>query len=1281
MIKKTGYFIVFLSILYSQISAQSFNSNIEWANNNPDKQIDSSGNKTNFSNFLFFKNAYYPDPVSMVPFYYGIFPIAFNVDNVADLNISILNQRYIRLNDWELSVLSKRKYEITNDQVFQVFRSGGVNYLTATIPVIIKGELGELKKLTSFTLNIRDKGSRKSNQIELPVAKSNSLLSSGNWVKVRVDKSGVYKITYSELVSYGLSNLQNVSVWGHGGKKLPFLNNQPSPDDLLQIPAYIEKGSDAIFNQGDYILFYAEGPLTWNYDSSKGLFVHEYHPYSKKINYFLTTDYPTPIRIATIDDGVLTPTYQSGYYDEVKVFESNDTNLVKSGREWFGDAFDVYTTRTYDTQLNDIEPASSVKVRVRACARSASQSTYRVAVNQAEVGVMQLFQVSIGDEESDFVSVGLKDYTAPAPTGNLEIKLTYDKPSPAAIGWLDYLSVNSRQKLKYQGKQLAFRDINSVGISKITKFSVQNVTSNTLVWDITKIQFPRKVASLISGSTLDFTLKTDTLRSFIAFEPDKTYQVEFVEKLENQNLHGLMNPDMVIITNPLFIDQANDLADLHRDYDGLVVEVVDVNKVYNEFSSGNRDISAIRNFMRLLYKRGLSGANQVKYLLLFGDGSYDNISDKKGNTNFIPTYQSQNSISKVQSFVTDDFYGLLDDNEGEADGLLDIGIGRLPVSSAEQAKNVVSKIKQYLSSASIGDWNQQLCFIGDDEDGNLHMDNANSLADYVANNHPAYNIQKIFFDAYLQQSTSLGERYPDVTSAINDRVNNGALIINYTGHGNEQWLSHEKVLMLGDVQSWRNFERLPLFVTATCEFSRFDDYNTTSTGEWVLLSPKGGGIGLISTTRLVYSSANFSLNFSFISTVFDENSKSGFLSVKSNDKFYRLGDIVRITKNISGGGYNKRNFMLLGDPAVMLKYPTLKMELTKVNNIPVSQPVDTLMALSKVKIEGEVKNPDGSLAASFNGQATITLFDKKKTLTTLGNNGGQTMNFSVQDNLIYKGSVTVNSGEFTLNFILPKDINYRFGNGRFSLFAQDQAESAAGYNESVIVGGINKNPTLDNQGPVINIYLNDKKFVPGGISDPNPKILLQLADSSGINTTGNSIGHDLIANISGETEKSIVLNSYYRADVDSYQKGKAEFQLTGLEKGPHKINIKAWDVFNNSSEKELNFTVTGDEKLRITHLLNYPNPFTYNTAFYFDHNQPGNDFEVLIQIFSPSGKLVKTIRYHEPLSTGYRVGPISWDGLDDYGSRIGRGVYFYQVRINTSNGKSAEQYQKLVILK
>ncbi len=1280
MIKKITLFISLSFFISLNISAQEFHRDISW---DFQHHLNKGLNVAHENSYLFFPNAVYDDHQTMVPSYFELFQIPSSISSLEQLNIAIENSVYAKLNEVEKKKIKSLNNIAQLKAYYSIQESRKQKFIAATIPAIRINQQGELEKLISFTLKVEQRNSAKIQSAKQNLAALNSVLSSGKWVKISVKETGIYKISYADLLSYGLSNLSNVTLWGHGGKNLAYMNNVSSYDDLKQIPIYIEKGSDGIFNQGDYILFFAEGSQTWSYETANSFFMHQNHSYTKSISYFITTDQPSPLRVNDIQSTTLPFTYQTNAFDELIAFEKNDTNLIKSGRDWYGESFDIYTTRLFDTKLNNPEPSGTTKIRVRASARSSSNSNYSLLINGNFLGSIALSGINVSDDEGDYFSMKQQQFTTPTPNGNLTLSLTYNKPSPAANGWLDYITVNSRQLLSYQGKQLFFRDSKSIGVGKVSEFNISNANSSLQLWDVSNIFNPLRIINFLSGNQAIFTLPTDTLRQFIAFEADNAMPVSYVGNVINQNLHGLLHHDLIIVTHPSFLNQANELAEIHRENDGLTVSVATAEEVYNEFSSGNRDVSAIRNFMRMFYKRSTGPDDMPRYLLLFGDGSYDNITDSKSNTNLIPTYQSKESNNKSTSFVSDDYFGLLDDSEGEADGLLDIGIGRIPASTQEHANSVINKIKQYYNLSSLADWNNQLCFIGDDEDGNIHMSDANTIADYVRDNHPNYNIQKIFLDAYLQQSTPTGNRYPAVTSAINNKVNSGALIVNYTGHGNEQWLTHEKVLMIDDVRSWRNFQKLPLFVTATCEFSRFDDSNFISTGEQILLTPNGGGIGLLSTTRIVYSSPNFTLNFNFFKTVFDEVATKSNSSPKQIDEYhYRLGDIIKETKNISGSGYNKRNFMLLGDPAIMLKYPSKSVVLTHINNTPLALLTDTLKALSNLKISGKIQNHDGSDAADYNGNASIILFDKEKPVKTLNNDGnGFTMNFNVRENIIYKGIATVKDGLFSLNCIIPKDINYKVGTGRISLFASNGTETGLGNNETILIGDINSNPISDNEGPSVNIFLNDTKFVSGGISNSNPKLIVNLSDSSGINTTGTGIGHDLVATIYADTEQSIILNDYYKADKDSYKSGRAELQLSKLETGQHKIKVKAWDAFNNSTLKEISFYVASDSKMKISHLLNYPNPFTENTGFYFEHNQPFTSLDVLIQIYSPSGKLVKTLKHNELAGNGFRIGPIRWDGKDDFGDKIGRGAYFYRLRVRASNGTSAEQQQKLVILK
>ena len=743
-----------------------------------------------------------------------------------------------------------------------------------------------------------------------------------------------------------------------------------------------------------------------------------------------------------------------------------------------------------------------------------------------------------------------------------------------------------------------------------------------------------------------------------------------VGPVPNQNLHGLQGRNYVVVSHPEYISFARSLAAHRHDRDGLDTVVVTPGQIYKEFSSGKPDVSAIRDFLKMLYDRAATQEDMPKYVLLYGDGSYHNKGRDENNTNFILTYQSPNSLSPVSSFVTDDFFGLLDDDEGGSSGLMDIGIGRFPVSTEEQARNAMTKTISYDQLDKMGDWRNVVCFIGDDQDYNLHMRQADELADYVETNYPSFSIGKIYLDAYPQISTPSGKRYPDVNEALNQRVNKGALIINYTGHGGENGLAHERILTINDIVSWQNRDKLPLFMTATCEFSRFDDYEHTSAGELVFLNPEGGGIALFSTTRLVYAGPNHVLNERFYEHVFTRDDQH---------RNYRLGDIMRLTKNDVSAGINKLNFTLLGDPAVELAYPKNRIRVLTINETDVTQATDTLKALGKVTITGSVEDELGNALSTFNGIIYPTVYDKKSEIKTLSNDGDPEMTFSLRDRILYKGKASVTNGNFSVNFIVPKDISYNYDYGKLSFYAADNSADASGSYEQVIIGGSADSVANDTDGPDIQIYMNDEHFVFGGMTDADPQLLVFVSDSNGINTIGSGIGHDITAIMDQQTTQTIVLNDFYEADTDSYQSGKIRYPLKSLEAGQHHLKVKVWDVYNNSSEQYIEFVVNTEQDLVLKHVLNYPNPFTTHTQFFFEHNQPDTDLEVLIQVFTVSGKLVKTLE-RQVTSTGYRSAPIDWDGLDDFGSKIGRGVYLYRLKVRTSLGQTAEKFEKLVIL-
>jgi len=1000
------------------------------------------------------------------------------------------------------------------------------------------------------------------------------------------------------------------------------------------------------------------------------------HNFSDGSYYFLTSDFKRgkAIPAEPMESRVATQIVTA--YDNILHHELNERNLINSGSQWYGEHFDISTSQNFTFDIEGLIPTEPVRMELNVLARATDTTSFDIRANNNYLGRMRISGTNLSYYTAQHAFTRKDTFRFFSSSEQVGINLKYNKNTSSAQGWLDYITINARSSLEINSGQMFFRDIRSVGPGQVAAYQVSGATTDTRIWDITDPVKVHQEETSLTGNLLTFRCLAEELNEFVAFNRNGPFLKPILEGndvgiIPNQDIHGTGQKNYIIISHPDFLSQARRLAGLRRDWDGLDTLVLTSQQVYNEFSSGSPDVAAIRNMLKMFYDRSTSDFDMPRYLLLFGDGSYDNTSDDSRNTNFILTYQSTNSLSPTSSFVTDDFYGLLDDQEGGSSGLVDIGVGRLTVKSEEEAITIVNKIYDYYNPDNMGDWRNTICFIGDDEDFNIHMSQADELANYVESHYPGFIISKIYLDAYQQIATSAGQKYPDVNEAINQRINKGALIINYTGHGGENGLAHERILEINDIISWENTGKLPLFITATCEFSRFDDYEHTSAGELVLLNPEGGGIALLSTTRLVYSGPNHALNQRFYEFVFEKN---------LNQEYRRLGDIIRLTKNVSGSEINKRSFALLGDPAMLLNYPKYRIKATTINGKDISGTSDTIRAMSKVTVTGLLEDDQGNKLESFTGTLFPTIFDKLSNITTLANDGGSPFDFKVRNRILYKGKASIINGEFRFTFIVPKDISYNYGYGKISFYGHNQLSDASGSFTSVVIGGSADSIADDSEGPGIRIFMNDDNFVFGGTTDENPKLLVYVTDSSGINTVGSGIGHDLTAIIDDNNINPILLNDYYESDKDSYQSGKISYPLRNLVEGPHKLKVKVWDVYNNSSEDYTEFIVISSEDFILKNILNYPNPFTTHTSFYFEHNRAGSELDILIQVFTVSGKLVKTID-RQITSTGYRCGPIDWDGLDDFGSRIGRGVYIYRLKVRTESGETVEKFEKLVILR
>ena len=1111
---------------------------------------------------------------------------------------------------------------------------------------------------------------------------SSSVLTSGEWFRIAVTADGIYRIDYSKLKQLGLVNPSNPRIFCNNFGQLSYFNDDPSPDDLNEVSVYTYTGSDGIFNEGDYLLFFGKGTSRWNYNEPLKEYDFLRHNYSDTAFYFITSGSTPGKRVIPAVEPTLPESYNSSESDALFIHELDNENLIKSGREWFEQISSIRGIGI-NPGFTDIITSEEIKFSIRVASRASVPTIFRLYEGESLKKSIQVQAVNLFSYTGTFAQI--TDSSGSILTGSTspsyEIRF-YNNGEAGAKGWIDYVKLQGRKSNSFNGSVLQFSDYRSVAPGRITGFTIRSLVDDVIIWDISDPFNARLIQYIKTGDDITFKAATDTLLTFIVFTPGNTLTpIIKPAVIPNQDIHSSEPADMIIVTHPLFKPYAEKLADIHLNNSGLISLVVTTEQVYNEFSGGTPDIAAIRNFIRMKFQKQEGTSHPLKYLLLFGDGSYENRTLPPNNPNFIPTYQSQNSNVIVSSFTSDDFYGLLEDGEGEAEGTEDIGIGRLPVSDTIQAGVIISKILRYINPANNGDWKNVICITADDEDGNTHMLDAEGLASTINESAPSFNIEKIYLDAFRQTTNVNGQSYPDVNKAINDRINAGCLVFNYVGHGSESGFAHERVLKTEDINSWKNAGQLPLFITATCEFSRFDDIEInvitremigkTSAGEMVLLNKNGGGIALMSTTRVVYSAPNYFLNKNIFDIAFDRDESGNTMS---------LGDIIRLAKNNSGSGPNKRNFSLLGDPALKLAYPAHGRVVTdSINNTSVSDDIDSLKALSVVTVSGHIEDPVGKLMNTFNGVVSPLVYDKVSKIKTLANDGGLMMEFNLRNNILFSGKTMAQDGRFRFTFIVPRDIDYSFGTGKISYYADDHIKDMNGSFTDIIVGGFSNTALSDNEGPDIKLYMNDMLFRNGGITDENPKLLALIEDKGGINTTGSGIGHDLTGFLDNDPNRSFILNNYFVNDIDNYMRGSIIYDLSGLSGGSHSITVKAWDNYNNSSEKSLIFLVETGGKFILKNLLNYPNPFLNGTSISAEHNRPDSELNITIRVFSLDGRIIKIFETRVP-STGYALPPIIWDGNDDGGKRVGKGIYPYTVIVSTSEGETAGASGRMIIL-
>lgn len=1268
------FLLTCLLVFSTMVAAQNYSVTPEWER--PAKIV--RGNETPLSAPSFVKAQYPGLPDDMLPVYAKSISVPSNTTGV---EVTIDSVAYTPFTDDELNVLIGMVLpEQPEALVSLMYDSGNPVAVVNIKPFGLDPATGMPAKLAHFDYSLRTTTtSQGDSSTTIRRYAKHSRLVYGDWFKLWVKETGIHKITYEDLRNMGMVldgvNPNNISMFGRGGAIMKETAGMSKYDDLTEISIRVVTANPGAFAPGDYILFYGEGPVTWKLNPLTNRIDHSTHIYTDAISYFITAaNYPGK-RIPVADPILVAGNTSTNSYTALAVYEKEEMSLIKSGRKWFSNKLDHYT-RSFtlpDFNFPDIDVSVPVQMGFGIAGSATAQMTFNIKVNDEIVNTTTIAKFT-GDNDKIREIATLQPFNA--GSGNLRIVVQFNPPNSIALGWLDYVSLNVRSRLKFHGAQMNFRDHLSVGEGKVTTFNLESAGPNPEIWDVTDHSYVHQIPTIKSGNDYQFKVHTPYLREFIAFDGTSWLKPEFEGKVANQDLHALHGYDMIIVTHPMLRKQADRLAKLHNSMGEISAKVVSLPDIYNEFSSGHPDITAIRDFMKMLYERGKGDNTAPRYLLLFGGASYDYKDRILNNSNLVPTYESYNSIKPTVSFLTDDYYAILDDGEGGGElvnGLLDIAVGRLPVRTVEQATDVVNKIEAYLTNnkATHGDWRNNLLVIADDEDRNAHFMQAESLCDEIEQEFPLFNVNKLYFDAFVQNSTPGGGRYPDVNREITTQVDRGALITNYIGHGGELGWADERVLEIVDILAWNNFNRMGLFFTATCEFSRFDNPQHTSAGELVFLNPDGGAVAMITTTRLAFSATNQNLNESFIDTV-----------LRKTKGIARMGDILKYTKNDNNNSANLRHLTLFGDPALPMSLPRYNVITTSIVDPATLNIVDTLSANALITVSGEVQDYSGQTLLGFNGEVYVKVFDKPTTVRTLGQDiESFEANFEVQKNVIYQGKAKVEQGLFSITFPVPQDIDYNFGKGKISYYATDGVDDAHGYYTDFIIGGSKKIIEADETGPQITLYINDTTFIDGGLTSENPKLLVYLYDESGINTLGNGVGHDLLATIDGDSYSSSPLNDFYVADRDSYKTGLARYQFFNLDDGPHTVTVKAWDVFNNSSESSITFVVKRDIRLDIDDVIAYPNPSKGEVAFRFKHNLFDAVLNVEIEIYDSQGGLVRILNPGKITADGYIIDEVKWDGLSNNGAVLRNGLYVCRVKVLDRNGNSSAHSVKVLMAK
>lgn len=1109
-----------------------------------------------------------------------------------------------------------------------------------------------------------------------------SALANGDWYRIPIAQEGVYVLTPAFLRSLAINTStldpRTIRIFGNGGNELPENIQQPRPVDLIENAIHVEGESDGRLDEGDYVVFYARSVRGWTYDVASHTLSHHIHHYSEENYYWLTFNGGSGKRMQTQASLNDTPLRTPAKFLDGVFAEEENVNIHNSGKDWFGKQYDAGGVHTYPMPLPGLVPDDVVHYTFRLLGLSpdpGASPSFTVKEGTTSLGTFGPLYWN-GDVPTPF-TINLSGSSNIA-SNTSSLVFTFQQASLTPKGWDDWVEIKYPRKFDASGNYLRFRSPDD--LTGVVQYDLGQFTASPLILDVTHPEEVRRITGAAGSYSFRAMETAGQVSEYCAVASNGFREPGAAARITNQNLRGdTSDVDFIIVTSQEFHPAADRLKQWREQpaHGGLLTRVVEVNQIYNEFSGGVPDVTAIRDYLKHVYDIWLlrEHRQEVLFTMFFGQGSYDFKGARGARSSYVPTWQTAESLWDLNAYPSDDFFAAFDGANWQPS----IVTGRVNARNPGEGNAFVTKLMRYEEGSVHDSWKMRMVFVGDDEfgengsfEGTLHSDQAEELATRCTP--PEFEKRKIYLAAYPTVQSPQGRRKPGAFQAIIDEINAGALVTNYTGHGNPQVWAHENVFNVQtSIPQLTNRDKLSLFFVATCSFSHFDDPDYETGSEVLVNRADGGAIGVIASSRLAESGANSVLHEGVFRKMLRRDG-SGRLLVD------RPATALYLFKFTVVNDDNDRKYFFMGDPTMKLLYPPGFVTIDSINHQPIVGASQQLKALARVSVEGTVRDLENVPDTTFRGTARLTVNDVSRHAVIVNFPAGHNWPYLAEGGTIYRGLNSITGGRFSATFVVPKDISYAdsAGFGRIVIHSLDASQSfeGAGFRDSVRVGGTENAPP-DTSGPEMLLYLNNRSFRAGDIVSENPTLFVDLVDSNGINTSVSGIGHRIEVWVNGSPESKDI-TEYYSSELDDFQRGTASYPLRDLRQGRNNVRVRAWDTHNNPTLQETFFNVASSDELRISEVFNYPNPFSRGTTFTFRQNLLG-PLAVKIKIYTVAGRLIQSL---DAASSGESFVRVTWDGRDRDGAVLANGVYLYKIVVTTVDGRlGSESLGKMAVLK